>query len=73
MLAFRALGHEIPASFPEKLTVDKVRGLENKPFDWSRMVFLTEVLNTAKKNRRGHDPLFVALEEIITDQRTDDC
>jgi len=69
MLAFKALGHEIPSSFPEKLTVDKVRGLKNKPFDWSRMVFLTEILNAAKKNGKGGDPLFIALEEIITDHR----
>ncbi|MBW2195003.1 MAG: hypothetical protein JRF37_05335 [Deltaproteobacteria bacterium] len=69
MLAFKALGREIPSSFPGKLTVDKVKGIKNKPFDWSRIVFLTEVLNTAKKNRRGHDPLFVALKEIIRNHR----
>ena len=72
MLAFKALGHEIPASFPGKLTVDKVKGLKNKPFDWSRLVFLTEVLNTAKKNGKEGDPLFITLEEIMRDHRIDD-
>ena len=72
MLAFRALGREIPPSFPGELTLDKVRGLSKKPFDWSRLMFLTEVLNTAIKNGMENDPLFVALEEIITDHRIDD-
>jgi len=72
MLAFRALGHEIPSSFPGELTPDKVRGLTKKPFDWSRLMFLTEVLNTAKKNGEEGDPLFIALKEIITDHGIDD-
>ncbi|MDQ1334986.1 MAG: hypothetical protein QG552_1936, partial [Thermodesulfobacteriota bacterium] len=36
MLAFMALGHQIPPSFSDELTLEKVRGLRNKPFDWSR-------------------------------------
>ena len=72
MLAFRALGREIPSSFPGELTPEKVRGLSAKPFDWSRFMFLTEVLDTAKKNGKEGDPLFVALEEIMTDHRIDD-
>lgn len=72
MLAFRALGHEIPSSFPEELTLGKVRGLRNKPFDWSRLMFLTEVLNTAIKNGMENDPLFLTLKEIVTDHKIDD-
>ena len=65
MLAFRALGQETPSSFPGELTVDKVRGLKNKPFDWSRLMFLNEVLDAAKENGKDRDPLFVTLGEII--------
>ncbi|MBW1733482.1 MAG: hypothetical protein JRJ71_03665, partial [Deltaproteobacteria bacterium] len=50
MLAFRALGQEIPPSFPGELTPEKVRGLSRKPFDWSRLMFLKEVLSTAREN-----------------------
>ncbi len=64
MLAFRALGHEIPASFPGDLTPEKVRRLKNKPFDWSRLMFLNEVLDTAKKRGVDKDPIFKALVEI---------
>ena len=65
MLTFRALGQETPSSFPGELTVDKVRGLKNKPFDWSRLMFLNEVLDAAKENGKDRDPLFVTLGEII--------
>jgi len=65
MLTFRALGQETPSSFPGELTVDKVRGLKNKPFDWSRLMFLNEVLDAAKKNGKDKDPLFVTLSEVI--------
>jgi hypothetical protein len=71
MLAFRALGHEIPPSFPGDLTPEKVRGLRNKPFDWSRLMFLTEVLHAAIENGMGDDPLFVLLKEIVTDETRD--
>jgi hypothetical protein len=65
MLAFEALGHEIPASFPETLTVEKVEGLRNKPFDWSRLMFLNEVLDTAKERGLEKTPIFEALAEIV--------
>jgi len=68
MLAFRAMGHEIPSSFPRKLTLEKVRGLRNKPFDWSRLMFLSEVLQAAIENGRRDDPFFVLLREIVTDE-----
>jgi len=68
MLAFRALGHDIPSSFPGGLTLDKVRGLKKKPFDWSRLMFLTEVLHAAVENGMGDDPFFVLLNEIVTDE-----
>ena len=68
MLAFRALNHEIPSSFPGELTPEKVMGLRNKPFDWSRLMFLTEVLHAATENGKGDDPLFVLLKEIVTDE-----
>ncbi len=64
MLAFTALGHEIPASFPGELTVEKVQSLKNKPFDWSRLMFLNEVLDTAKKQGLEKMPVFQALSEI---------
>ena len=64
MLAFMALGHEIPASFPGELTVEKVQSLKNKPFDWSRLMFLNEVLDTAKKQGLEKMPVFQALSEI---------
>ena len=64
MLAFEALGHEIPVSFPEALTVEKVEGLRNKPFDWSRLMFLNEVLDTAKKSGRSEEPIFKVLAGI---------
>ncbi|MBW2113043.1 MAG: hypothetical protein JRH00_16765, partial [Deltaproteobacteria bacterium] len=51
---------------PGELTPEKVRGLSRKPFDWSRLMFLKEVLSTARENGKGGDPLFKALEEIIT-------
>ncbi len=69
MLAFRALGHRIPPSFPGKLTLKKVDNLKSKPFDWSRLMFLNEVLEAAVKNGLGDDPLFVRLEEIVSEQR----
>jgi len=72
MLAFRALGHEIPQSFPQELTPEKVRGLRNKPFDWSRLMFLTEVLHAAVENGMGDDPLFVLLKEIVTEETGND-
>ena len=65
MLAFTALGHEIPASFPRSLTIEKVQSLKNKPFDWSRLMFLNEVLDTAKERGLEKDPVFLALSEII--------
>ncbi|MCD6294062.1 MAG: hypothetical protein J7M20_03875 [Deltaproteobacteria bacterium] len=65
MLAFKALGHKIPASFPRRLTIEKVQSLENKPFDWSRLMFLNEVLDTAKERGLEKDPVFLALSEII--------
>ena len=64
MLAFKALGHAIPASFPKRLTLEKVQSLKNKPFDWSRLMFLNEVLDTAKKRGLDKDPIFGALAEI---------
>ena len=64
MLAFRALDHDIPASFPEDLTVEKVQSLKNKPFDWSRLMFLNEVLDTAEKRGLGTMPIFQALSKI---------
>ena len=67
MLAFRALGQEIPSSFPEPLTVEKVKNLKYKPFDWSRLMFLKEVVETAVKNGYQSDPLFKVLEKIIED------
>jgi len=69
MLAFRALGHDIPPSFSGDLTLDKVRGLRNKPFDWSRLMFLTEVLDAAAKNGLGDDPLFLLLKEIVAEHQ----
>jgi len=71
MLAFMALGHQIPPSFSDELTLEKVRGLRNKPFDWSRLMFLTEVLHAATENGMGDDPLFVLLKEIVTDETRD--
>jgi hypothetical protein len=65
MLAFRALGQEIPSSFPGELTTDKVRGLKNKPFDWSRLMFLNEILDVARENGKDRDPLFATLGEVI--------
>ncbi|MFH1242370.1 MAG: hypothetical protein V1689_08415 [Pseudomonadota bacterium] len=65
MLAFRALGQEVPSSFPGELTTDKVRSLKDKPFDWSRLMFLHEVLDAAKENGKDKDPLFATLAEII--------
>ncbi len=65
MLAFRALGQEIPSSFPGELTIDKVRGLKNKPFDWSRLMFLNEILDVARENGKDRDPLFATLGEVI--------
>lgn len=65
MLAFRALGQEMPSSFPGGLSADKVRRLKDKPFDWSRLMFLREVLDAAKENGKVHDPLFVTLGEVI--------
>ena len=64
MLAFTALGHEIPSSFSEALTLEKVEGLKNKPFDWSRLMFLNEVLDTARKRGLEKMPMFKALSEI---------
>jgi len=64
MLAFTALGFEIPASFPEELTIEKVKGLENKPFDWSRLMFLNEVLDSARKRGLEKMPIFKVLKEI---------
>ena len=69
MLAFRALGHEIPPSFPGDLTLEKVEGLKNKPFDWSRLMFLNEVLHAAIENGVGDNPLFVLLKEIVEEQQ----
>lgn len=65
MLAFRALDQEIPSSFPGELSAEKVRRLSDKPFDWSRLMFLQEVMDTARKNGKAKDPLFITLEEII--------
>ena len=65
MLSFEALGHEIPPSFPGELTVEKVRGLKNKPFDWSRLMFLNEVLDTARERGVEKMPIFEVLSEII--------
>jgi len=64
MLAFKALGHEIPASFPRELTKEKVQSLKNKPFDWSRLMFLNEVLDTAKKRGLEKMPIFETLAGI---------
>ncbi|MBW1735597.1 MAG: hypothetical protein JRJ71_14625, partial [Deltaproteobacteria bacterium] len=50
---------------PGELTPEKVRGLSRKPFDWSRLMFLKEVLSTARENGKAQDPLFTALEEVI--------
>lgn len=69
MLAFRALGQEIPSSFPGTLTPEKVRSLGNKPFDWSRLSFLEEVLAVAREEGRARDPLFVALHEVLEGHR----
>ncbi len=71
MLAFKALGHEIPSSFPQELTPEKVKGLRNKPFDWSRLMFLSEVLHEAEENGMGDDPLFLLLKQIVTDETSD--
>lgn len=71
MLAFKALGHEIPSSFPQELTPEKVKGLTNKPFDWSRLMFLSEVLHAAEENGMEDDPLFVILKEIVMDETSD--
>lgn len=65
MLAFRALGQEIPSSFPGELTTDKVRRLKDKPFDWSRLMFLNEVLDAARENGKDQDPLFVTLGKVV--------
>jgi hypothetical protein len=65
MLAFRALDQEIPSSFPGELSAEKVKRLSDKPFDWSRLMFLQEVMDTARKNGKAKDPLFITLEEII--------
>ncbi len=70
MLSFKALGHEIPGSFPEELTVSKVMGLNSKPFDWSRLMFLEEVLEAAKERGLEKKDVFVALEDIIEENRT---
>lgn len=67
MLAFRALGQKIPSSFPEPLTPEKVQNLQYKPFDWSRLMFLKEVMETAEKNGNESDPVFKALLKIIED------
>ena len=67
MLAFKALGQEIPSSFPELLTPEKVQGLRYKPLDWSRHMFLMEIMDTAEKNGQQSDPVFRALKEIIED------
>lgn len=72
MLAFRALGQEIPSSFPDPLTPEKVKRLGDKRFDWSRLVFLAEILETAQSTGKGKDPLFTALREVIGDRRTED-
>jgi hypothetical protein len=64
MLSFKALGLEIPTSFPGELTKEKVRSLKNKPFDWSRLMFLNEVLDTAKERRLEQMPIFETLSEI---------
>lgn len=71
MLAFKALGHEIPSSFTQELTPEKVKGLRNKPFDWSRLMFLSEVLHEAEENGMGDDPLFLLLKQIVTDETSD--
>lgn len=65
MLAFRALGQEIPSSFPGELTTDKVRRLKDKPFDWSRLMFLNEVLDAARENGKDQDPMFVTLGKVV--------
>ena len=65
MLAFRALGQEIPSSFPGELTTDKVRRLKDNPFDWSRLMFLNEVLDAARENGKDQDPLFVTLGKVV--------
>ncbi len=67
MLAFKALGQEIPSSFPEPLTPEKVQGLKYKPLDWSRRMFLMEIMAVAEKNGKQSDPAFRALKEIIED------
>jgi len=72
MLAFKALGHEIPSSFPEGLTAEKVMGLKKKPFDWSRLMFLTEVLHAAIENGKQDDPYFVLLKQVITEETNAD-
>ena len=72
MLAFKALGHEIPQSFPEDLTAEKVMSLKNKPFDWSRLMFLTEVLHAAIENGKQDDPYFVLLNQIIEEETNAD-
>ncbi|MEJ2586682.1 MAG: hypothetical protein P8165_03705 [Deltaproteobacteria bacterium] len=72
MLAFRALGREIPSSFPDPLTPEKVRHLSEKRFDWSRLVFLIEILKTAEQAGKADDPLFMTLKEVIGDRRPED-
>ena len=68
MLAFKALDRDIPSSFPGELTPEKVMSLKDKPFDWSRLMFLKEVLGAAQKNGQLKDPLFIALEKVVEDQ-----
>ncbi len=70
MLSFLALGHGIPGSFPEELTVEKVESLNNKPFDWSRLMFLDEILETARETGRDAMAVFKALEDIVNENRS---
>jgi len=72
MLAFKALDQEMPSSFPKPLTPDTVRSLEDKPFDWSRLVFLIEIMKTAEQNKKAEDPLFKALKAVISTRRPED-
>ncbi|MFO7986370.1 MAG: hypothetical protein R6U38_10915 [Desulfatiglandaceae bacterium] len=72
MLAFKALGQKMPSSFPQPLTPEKVQRLGNKRFDWSRLVFLIEVLETAERTGKARDPLFMALRSVIGDRRPED-
>ncbi|MDZ7697441.1 MAG: hypothetical protein U5R49_11140 [Deltaproteobacteria bacterium] len=69
MLAFKALDQEMPSSFPKPLTPETVRSLEDKPFDWSRLVFLIEIMKTAEQNKKADDPLFKALKAVIGTRR----